>query len=327
MKVENVVYMINSGCNFRCKFCLNNWKYDNTPMSNLSFDEKIKILNKIKELGSKNLTISGGEPLLDNRLSDLIRHASDLGLNVNLLTNGSLLTEEFLDKVKDTLESIQVSLEGIKEIHNTLTETQSYDKVVNNIKIVKSKGIKLMTNFTITKLNYKNLEEYVLLLKELKIDVVNFTRIYPSGYGKKNWKELMIEIKEYEEFVKKLNEIATENKNIKFRLAGPTPMCLLEKNKIKLEFNTCGAGVDELAINPNGDILPCPSWPKGIGNLLKNNFEEILENKEMKKIVNRTELNSTCKSCNHFSKCKGGCLLHVIENSDRKDVYMVKAIS
>ena len=324
MKIDNVVYMINSGCNFRCKFCLNNWKYDSKPMSNLKLDEKLKILDKLKEINVENLTISGGEPLLDKDLPDFVNYGFKLGFNMNLLTNGSLIKEEFLEKIEGKLESIQVSLEGDEDVHNLLTETKSFRKVVENIKLTKSKNFKLMTNFTITKLNSQNLDEYVKLLKTLKVDVANFTRIYPSGYGKKNWKDLMIDVKEYEKFILQLNDLAVKNKDIIFRIAGPTPMCLLEKNKINLYFNTCGAGVNEIAINPDGEILPCLSWQEGIGNLLKEDFKTILNNPKMKKITDRTELNSTCKTCNNFSKCKGGCLLHVINSSEGRDPYMIK---
>src|SRR3989344_2186876 len=272
MKIDNVVYMINSGCNFRCKFCLNNWKYDSKPMSNLKLDEKLKILDKLKEINVENLTISGGEPLLDKDLPDFVNYGFKLGFNMNLLTNGSLIKEEFLEKIEGKLESIQVSLEGDEDVHNLLTETRSY----------------------------------------------------PSGYGKKNWKDLMIDVKEYEKFILQLNDLAVKNKDIIFRIAGPTPMCLLEKNKINLYFNTCGAGVNEIAINPDGEILPCPSWQEGIGNILKEDFKTILNNPKMKKITDRTELNSTCKTCNNFSKCKGGCLLHVINSSEGRDPYMIK---
>ena len=324
MKINNVVYMINSGCNFRCKFCLNNWKYDSRPVSNLSFENKLRILDKIQEFGIENLTISGGEPLLDRDLDKLIDYGYKLGIKILLLTNGSLISESFLDNVKGKLEWVQVSLEGNEEVHNFLTETKSFNKVIKNIKLIKSKDFKLMTNFTITKLNYKNLEEYVLLLKELKVDIANFTRVYPSGFGRKNWKELILDSKEYEKFIVKLNEIANNIKEIKFRIAGPTPMCLLEKNKINLEFNTCGAGVDELAINPDGEVLPCPSWGNGIGNLLEKSFDQILNCYEMNEIKNRSVVNSICKSCNYFEKCGGGCLLHVMQSKNGRDIYMVK---
>lgn len=75
------------GCNLCCKYCDTRYSCENKEFTLMSKDE---IVNKVKQLGGSRVTITGGEPLLDLFLNELIIALRKEHIEVNIETNGSL---------------------------------------------------------------------------------------------------------------------------------------------------------------------------------------------------------------------------------------------
>ena len=75
------------GCNLCCKYCDTRYSCENKEFTLMTKDE---IVNKVKELGGSRVTITGGEPLLDLFLNELIIALRKEHIEVNIETNGSL---------------------------------------------------------------------------------------------------------------------------------------------------------------------------------------------------------------------------------------------
>ena len=112
---------LTNACNHRCEFCV--WsELLAKDKSTLPFDLVIKVLDNIKDLGTKAITwTGGGEPLLHKRFTDILEHTSKLGIQSGLLTNGSLLGEEKDKQLLSQLEFIRFSIAG--------TDRESYLEV------------------------------------------------------------------------------------------------------------------------------------------------------------------------------------------------------
>ncbi len=300
--ITSAVFLVNKDCNQRCNFCLNSWKYKN-HIKELSPKQKKRVIDELHNNGITSITLSGGEPLLDKSLFVLMDYASSKGMRIKLQTNGVMITKKMLNHLKK-MDSVLVSLEGTKGVHNKITGTNNFEKAVGNIKLLKDNGINVSTNFTITNDNIKNIKSYLQLTKKLGVKA-NFTRLYQSGCGRSNYKELNPSLNDFEIFLKELSKSKQP-----IHLLGPVPVCMLRKVNFKHSFATCAAGKTEIAINPNGDILPCPSWPFAVGNILKNDFKEVITNLE--KATER----SGCIDCSDFSICGGGCLVSRLFNGN-----------
>lgn len=71
---------------------------------------------------------------------------------------------------------------------------------------------------------------------------------------------------------------------------------------------SCQAGNTMLAIDPSGNVYPCPALPFKLGNLLEQHFREIVASEE--KRTTRLLINSTppdCTTCRLYPGCRGGC--------------------
>ena len=110
-------------CNFRCVYCMPKEKFGSNhrflPNEKiLSYDEIEKIARQFVALGVKKIRLTGGEPLVRPKLPELVSRLAKLpGLeDISLTTNGSLLTRENAQQLKDAgLNRITISLDALDD--------------------------------------------------------------------------------------------------------------------------------------------------------------------------------------------------------------------
>ena len=74
-------------CNFNCEFC----RLTQLEMEEMTNDETIALLGQFRNIGTKRLGISGGEPLMRKNIGTIITAANQLGFWVTVNTNGFLM--------------------------------------------------------------------------------------------------------------------------------------------------------------------------------------------------------------------------------------------
>ena len=100
-------------CNLNCSFC----NKTNKPIRSISREEFNYILNQIKPYTDYIYLHVQGEPLLHKTLFDLLRDAKELGFNINLTTNGTLLTNKNIN-VLDYVRQINISIQALFNMPN-----------------------------------------------------------------------------------------------------------------------------------------------------------------------------------------------------------------
>ncbi len=98
-------------CNLACSYCN---EYDKTS-DPVPLEEMIRRLDKLADLGTSVITISGGEPLMHPRLDDIIRHIRRRGMIAGLISNGYYMTPQRIKRLNDAgLEYLQISIDNIE---------------------------------------------------------------------------------------------------------------------------------------------------------------------------------------------------------------------
>lgn len=90
-----------SGCNLRCSYCDTKYALENNSGEELSIE---KIIEKVDKIGFKNITITGGEPLIHKDIDELISKLLNKGYNINIETNGSIDIKNYLGKCLITMD-------------------------------------------------------------------------------------------------------------------------------------------------------------------------------------------------------------------------------
>jgi len=123
-----------SGCNLNCKFC--DTEYAKSGGKSMSIDSIISEINKFR--AADHITITGGEPLLQNESINLIKRLIKNGYNVQIETNGSLTLKNIPYKVRKIVD-IKTPSSGeagsfLKENLNYLRKNDEIKFVISNIK-------------------------------------------------------------------------------------------------------------------------------------------------------------------------------------------------
>ena len=97
-------------CNLACKYC-NEFDDFSKPVP---VETMFRRVDKLAELGTSVITISGGEPLLHPELDDIIRRIRRHGIIAGLITNGYLLTGDRIERLNRAgLEWLQISIDNV----------------------------------------------------------------------------------------------------------------------------------------------------------------------------------------------------------------------
>ena len=90
-----------AGCNLRCNYCDTKYALAQDSGKEMTVSE---ILEKVNEFSVKNITLTGGEPLIHKDIEKLIDKLIENGYKVNIETNGSVAIEKFLNKSLITMD-------------------------------------------------------------------------------------------------------------------------------------------------------------------------------------------------------------------------------
>lgn len=262
-------------CNQKCKFCYAAGQALGKSRE-LSTDEWKLAIDKLRRAGVPMITFTGGEPTLRADIAELIDYSRWFITRLN--TNGVLLTDELVGKLKRaSLDSIQITLYSHSaEIHNILVGSEHFDDTVWGIRRAVAAGLDVSINTPLCSLN----SDYVKTLEfvaSLGVRFVTVSGLICTGSALKEHDVYDLSSDELYEIVKAAKEFCDANgMEIDFTSPG-----LIEKEKLEqLYMNTpsCGAALSNMAIAPDGTVIPCQSWldaSSGLGNILRDDFSDI----------------------------------------------------
>ena len=126
---QTVNYHLTEECNMHCAFCFA--KYDLKEKKQLSRVESLALIDHIARAGCKKLTFVGGEPTLCPWLPDLIQRAKEHDLVTMLITNGTGLTDFFLNAMQSYLDWIGMSVNSLDLCSLKVIGTQCKGQVID----------------------------------------------------------------------------------------------------------------------------------------------------------------------------------------------------
>lgn len=263
-----------------------------------------KVIDKCKEAYIPQLTFTGGEPTRRDDLVELIDYSKWFITRLN--TNGVLLTEELCQKLYDaSLDSVQITFYSAnKEEHNKLVGADNFDKTVQGIKNAINAGLPISINTPICSLN-KNYKETLEFLNSLGVKYVSCSGLIVTGNATKDKsKETQLSEDELYNILKEACKYANENL---MEVSFTSPGWINEKKlkELGLDIPSCGACLSNMAIAPDGEVVPCQSWlgkDAGLGNILTTNWKDIWNNPLCKK-----QRNYSAKSLGKCPLKEGGC--------------------
>jgi radical SAM protein with 4Fe4S-binding SPASM domain len=303
-------------CNLECTFCYAGCNCTTNPVGDdreMSTAEVRHVLRTIyQDAEVPSVSFTGGEPTLRADLPELVRFAKDLGMWVNLITNGTQVTRELARVLAAAgLDSAQVSLEGVTAtVHERVTMMPgSFERTVTAVGRLKAAGVRVHTNTT---MNRDNLHECVsmpaFVRRRLGNSRFSMNLVVPTGSAAVN-AGLVVR---YSELGPYLEAIAAESRRheVEFMWYSPTPMCMFNPITHGLGNKGCSACDGLISVGANGDVLPCASYDESVGNLLQQEVRDIWTSSRATQFRGKFLAHPQCRSCDSFAICNGGCPLY-----------------
>ncbi len=278
-----ILYPINS-CNCRCRMC-GAWEQGTTTSMHLK--DVISIANEAKKLKLQQVVFSGGEPLLHPDIDLMCQVFHQIGVKVTLLTNG-LLLPKFAERLVTACHEIIVSLDGPREIHNTIRNVPNvYERLEKGILSLRqqSDDCTIFGRCTVQQCNISYLRATVDAAHNLSLDKISFLAVTdePETFYHNSMKaepeKLLPEFNDLPQLEKELDLLSLQYSDefeLGFIMESPQKL-----NRRLLQYFSAMHGINDFptvkcnapfvsaVVESNGDLRPC-FFHRPLGNIFRD---------------------------------------------------------
>ena len=285
-------------CNFRCPYCY----VEDQPLADdeLTPEEIRDVIRQAKTLGAGKIIILGGEPTLYPQLPELVGHVRDLGLAVEIFTNGTGVTPELAEffrghqvrvvlKLNSFDETLQDRLAGIPGAYGIIHRALSSLRGAG----YPDQDAFLAASSIICRQNIDELPDLWQWLRDRGIEPY-FEIMTPQSRAVDNpW--LHVASRDLKQLFERIAEID----RIRYgRSWEPQP---------PLVGNRCLRHQFSCLVTSRGDVMPCVGIPLSQGNIRQQPLERILAESQVIRDLKdyRHTIKGPCRTCEKADQCYG----------------------
>ncbi|MFH0959373.1 MAG: radical SAM protein [Pseudomonadota bacterium] len=327
-----VAWEMTRRCNLKCVHCRAGAS-ERVDENELTFEEGVKLIDQIREEGTPILIMTGGEPLLREDFFPLARHAIKSGLRAVIATNGSLVTHETAREIARVgIPRASVSLDGPTAADHDAFRGVSgaFENSLKGIELLKSAGVDVQINTTLTRRNKGQLREMARLAEKLEAKAFHVFLLVPTGRARDMSGEEMGP-HEYEETLLEFYHIGRNTILETKATCAPQYYRILRQQAAKedIEVNVetfglnahtrgCLGGLSFAFVSHTGDVQPCGYFDDKAGSIKDEGFGRVWRESDLfKELRNFKLLEGKCGKCDYIRFC-GGCRARAYELTGRR---------
>lgn len=325
---------ITQKCNYDCKYCFTEFGEGHLK-DEYTYEEFTKLIDEALEIGMSQVSFTGGEPFMHKDFLKMIKYVYENGMTINeILTNGSLITQEILDYLKDQyyLPEMRISFDGINNKHNEIRQTNSDEKVIDNIKLCIANGFHTRITYNLSHFNLEELRPTVEYLENIGVNDICIARTTPTPkwnifapnteIGITEWYDIATDFLKWFTHTEHTTNIDFWNDYV---------INQEEKTISVSSIRNCCKGFDDdkqpicllapytICINGDGGMTPCHQVSgalkyEGIdlGNAKKDGLYNLMKDSKFADLIytttkERREHLEECSKCEYYKYCLGGC--------------------
>jgi putative heme d1 biosynthesis radical SAM protein NirJ2 len=240
---------------------------------------------------------------------ELVKHATALGLRSVFGTNGTLITEEMAQKLKDAgAMGMGISLDSLdKAKHNQFRKfPDAWEGAVRGMRNCHKVGLPFQIHTTVMDWNSNEIEAITDFAVAEGAVAHHFFFLVPTGRAT----SIEAESLRAEAYEDTLTRIMNKQKEVKIELkptCAPQFMRIAKQMGMNLRFGRgCLAGTSYCIISPRGQVQPCAYLNLPLGDVRETPFDEIWKNNEVLNELRTLKYKGGCGSCEYKVAC-GGC--------------------
>lgn len=316
----HAVWEITLACDLKCLHCGS--RAGSRRPRELSTEECLSLISQLARLGTRAVTLIGGEAYLRRDWVEIVRAIRGHGMDCTLQTGGLHLTAERIDAaVAAGLQGAGLSIDGLAEVHDRLRGVLgSFDAAFKALYLLRERGLPISVNTQITTATVPQLRE--LMDRIINAGVTSWQVQLTVAMGRAaDHPELLLQPYELLELMPLLAELYREGlkrglliqpgNNIGY--FGPYESLWRGSGDERVHWTSCNAGQNSIGIEADGTIKGCPSLPTSPyagGNIRDLTLSDIWRTApELSFTRARTadDLWGFCRDCYYADVCRAGC--------------------
>ncbi len=307
---------ITSQCNLACRHCRAS-VLDKTT-ADMTYEQVVSIVTQIHSFSQQvALAVAGGEPLMRPDLKDIFYYIKDNlpKMDIELLTNATLITPENIDWLLETVRGFNISMEGATpKIHDAIRGRGAFSKTVKALQLLVERDATIAVRMTYF---HQGEDEPVTLMRfihDLGVDIFNFRYLVPVGRATNK----TVDAAQYQRLSERIWDVGKEL-DMTIGYSDPFPELLVNKERRNeiitdtdllqgIAVTGCSIAFTLLYINPQGIVQLCPYFPIDVADATKEDVARIwFENELLEHFrYSRSVLEGKCGDCEYKFAC-GGC--------------------
>lgn len=236
--IRMIIYDFKVGysCNNDCLHCVNGDMLPRMSLLSKPLDlttfECLETISQIKRLGADKIVITGGEPTIRPDFVRILESCSDMGLRIELQTNGRAFADfrlcEEIERMRN-ITWINVAVHGDQEIHDTITRRQgSFSETFEGIRNLVRIDKRVSGKIVMSQLNVHNLVTILEILHSLGVKRAGFAFPHALGNAREHFATIMPRYSALRPVLLKLVSLAAQlNLSIKFEAV---PFCVISEH-------------------------------------------------------------------------------------------------
>jgi radical SAM protein with 4Fe4S-binding SPASM domain len=315
---------ITDACNFNCEWCYagitSRKKYEH--LSTERWNRMIKILS---ESGIKQITFSGGEPLMHPDIVKFVEDATCNGMVAHINTNGFFLTKDLAQKLKKAgLAQVQINIDVLDpELHDKIRGREgSFQRAMDALKNASEAGIDRVSQTVLTKINEDKITEIIKFAREkLNIERCRVWDMTPSGTAidKTNLRS-----ERYSEKLEKITEFAA-GIGAKHVISYEPLFPIKYESPIPITHIPCPSSSGILVhIFRDGTVFFCSTLRDyKLYNVFDYNSISDVHGEKIEDFRREFNYDKGCDSCDYREKCNRGCPSRIAKTNYAKDYQCI----
>jgi Fe-coproporphyrin III synthase len=329
-----VFWNLSDRCNLACAHCYSRSGPDCETEEELSTAEALGLIEDLAGMGVPLILFSGGEPLLREDIWELARSAERHGIRTALSTNGTLITAEVAEKIRDSgIGYAGISLDGARpETHDAFRGLRgAFERSIEGFARCREAGVRTGLRVTLTRENIDELGALIDLAEAVGASRFCLYWLVPSGRGSEAYDRLQLSGSQVDDALELLYQRAkeTDPAAMEFLTVDAPQDCIqllramerdgspevAEAEALVRSLNGgCSAGTRVANIDPQGNVYPCQfarSEEFFVGNIREQPFSRLWQDGKHPVLARfrarPAELSGKCGKCGYKELCGGGC--------------------
>ncbi len=255
----------------------------------------------------RSMHVTGGEPLIRRDLLDILAVCKGHGFMTHLLSNGTLVDADTAGRLKDVVDSVQVSIDGPQKIHDAIRGKGAFARAGRGIEAMVAEDIRVTLNLTLSRANIDYLQDLQQTVSDWGVERIGLSRLVPAGRGaglagRMLGPERLRDL--YASF------LAMNGHRTRIETADPLAGVIAGTSQADdaghIPFGGCAAAVSGITVLADGTLTPCRRCPIPVGNIVRDSMRAVwAASPVLEALRDRKRYRGRCGSCAHWAACRG----------------------